>query len=182
MPFSFKKLEIPDVVLVTPKSFGDERGFFLESYKHSDFAAFGITDQFNQDNHSRSSKGILRGLHYQLRPKGQAKLVRCVNGKILDVAVDIRKNSPSFGKWVSEILSDENKNMLYIPEGFAHGFVVLSDTADLLYKATNEFSLEHDRGIRWNDPDINIEWKIDFDPLVSAKDAALPFLKDAQLS
>lgn len=178
MPFSFKKLKIEDVILVTPKVFGDSRGFFMESYQKSAFEQNGIKDNFSQDNHSKSSKGVLRGLHYQKNPKAQAKLVRCSRGKILDVAVDIRKNSPTFGKWIGEILSEENKNMLYIPAGFAHGFVVLSDEAELLYKASNEYSPENDRGIRWNDPDINIEWGIDFEPLISEKDSKQPFLKD----
>lgn len=180
MPFQFKKLDIPEVILVTPKVFGDNRGFFLESYQKSTFAQNGIDVEFNQDNHSKSTRGVLRGLHYQKEPKAQAKLVRCSRGKILDVAVDIRKNSPTFGKWVGKILSEENKNMLYIPAGFAHGFVVLSDEAELLYKASNEYSAENDRGIRWNDPDINIQWGIDFKPLISDKDSKQPFLKDVK--
>lgn len=178
MPFEFKRLGLGDVTLVIPKVLGDSRGFFMESYQKSTFVNNGIKDDFNQDNHSKSTKGVLRGLHYQTNPKAQAKLVRCSKGKIFDVAVDIRKNSPSFGKWVGEILSEENKNMLYIPAGFAHGFVVLSDEAELLYKATNEYSPENDRGIRWNDPDINIDWGIDFEPLISEKDSKQPFLKD----
>jgi dTDP-4-dehydrorhamnose 3,5-epimerase len=141
MPFEFVKTVIPDVILIKPKVFEDERGFFVEGYKKSDFVSNGIDVEFNQDNHSKSTKGVLRGLHYQKYPKAQAKLVRCINGEIFDVAVDIRKNSPTFGKWVGFKLSAENKFMLYIPEGFAHGFVVLSDTAELLYKASNEFSV-----------------------------------------
>ena len=178
MPFEFKRLAIPDVILVIPKVFDDERGFFLESYKKSEFAKNGIDIEFNQDNHSKSTKGVLRGLHYQLAPKAQAKLVRCPNGTIFDVAVDIRKNSPYFGRWVGEKLTAENKHMLYIPEGFAHGFVVLSETAELLYKASNEYSKEHDRGILWNDTDININWGIDFEPILSEKDKIQPRLKD----
>ena len=178
MPFSFKKLEIEDVILVTPKVFGDSRGFFMESYQKSAFEKNGISNDFSQDNHSKSTKGVLRGLHYQTNPKAQAKLVRCSRGKILDVAVDIRKDSPTFGKWVGEVLSEENKNMLYIPAGFAHGFVVLSDEAELLYKTSNEYSPENDRGVRWNDPDINVKWGIDFEPLISEKDSKQPFLKD----
>ncbi len=178
MPFEFKKLSIPDVILVTPKVFGDNRGFFLEGYKKSEFFNNGITVEFNQDNHSQSTKGVLRGLHYQKAPKSQAKLVRCIEGEIFDVAVDIRKNSPTFGKWVGEKLSAENKNMLFIPEGFAHGFVVLSEKAQLLYKASNEYAPECDRGIRWNDPDININWGIDFEPILSEKDTNQPFLKE----
>ena len=178
MPFEFKKMNIQDVILVIPKVFDDERGFFLEGYKKSEFKNNGIDVEFNQDNHSKSTKGVLRGLHYQAAPKAQAKLVRCISGEIFDVAVDIRKNSPTFGKWTGAKLSAENKNMLFIPEGFAHGFVVLSDTAELLYKASNEFSKEHDRGVLWNDPDINIEWGIDFTPLLSEKDKKQPRLKD----
>ena len=180
MAFEFKKLSIPDVVLVEPKVFDDERGFFLESYKKSEFFANGIDVEFNQDNHSKSTKGVLRGLHYQLAPKAQAKLVRCIQGEIFDVAVDIRKNSPTFGKWVGEKLSAENKKMLFIPEGFAHGFVVLSQTAELLYKASNEYSKEHDRGILWNDSDIAIDWGIDFEPILSEKDKKQPLLKDIE--
>ncbi len=178
MPFDFKKLSIPDVILVIPKVFNDDRGFFLEGYKKSEFIKNGILTEFNQDNHSKSTKGVLRGLHYQAFPKAQAKLVRCVRGEIFDVAVDIRKNSPTFGKWVGEKLSEENKHMLYIPEGFAHGFRVLSDVAELMYKASNEYSKEHDRGILWNDPDININWGIDFEPILSEKDKIQPKLKD----
>lgn len=178
MPFEFKKYNISDVKLIIPKVFNDERGFFLESYKKSDFVNNGIKDEFNQDNHSKSTKGVLRGLHYQASPKGQAKIVRCIRGAIFDVAVDIRKNSPTFGKWIGEELTEENKHMLYIPEGFAHGFVVLSDEAELNYKASNEYSKEHDRGILWNDPDININWGIDYIPLISEKDKNQPRLKD----
>ena len=180
MPFEFKKLDIEDVQLIIPKVFDDERGFFLESYKKSDFINNGINIDFNQDNHSRSTKGVLRGLHYQASPKGQAKIVRCIKGEIFDVAVDIRKNSPTFGKWVGEKLSEENKHMLYIPDGFAHGFVVLSDIAEILYKASNEYSKEHDRGILWNDPDIDIKWNIDFEPILSEKDKKQPRLKDIE--
>lgn len=178
MPFIFTETKIKDVILVEPKVFGDSRGFFLESYKKSDFAKAGIEVDFNQDNHSKSSKGVLRGLHYQLAPKTQAKLVRCAKGKIFDVAVDIRSGSETFGQWVGYELSEENKKMLYIPEGFAHGFVVLSDEAELLYKASEEFCPELDRGIRWNDPDINIDWNIDVEPLISEKDSTQPFLKN----
>ena len=176
MPFEFRKLAIKDVILVIPKVFDDERGFFLEGYKKSDFFANGITVEFNQDNHSKSSKGVLRGLHYQIAPKAQAKLVRCISGEIFDVAVDIRKNSDTYGHWVGEKLSAANKHMLFIPEGFAHGFVVLSDRAELLYKASNEYSKEHDRGILWNDKDININWGIDFEPILSEKDKHQPKL------
>ena len=181
MPFEFKKTNIEDVVLIIPKVFEDNRGFFLEGYKKSDFINNGITDDFNQDNHSKSSLGVLRGLHYQTKPKLQAKIVRCIRGKIFDVAVDIRKNSKTFGKWTGAILSEENKNMLYIPEGFAHGFLTLTDTAELLYKASGEYSPQNDRGILWNDPQINIDWQkygLNFEPTLSEKDKKQPLLKD----
>ena len=182
MPFEFIKQEIPEVILVKPRVFNDERGFFMESYKYSEFVENGISEVFIQDNHSKSSKGVLRGLHYQLNPKAQGKLVRCTNGEILDVAVDIRIGSPTFGNWVSAKLTAENKEMLYVPAGFAHGFIVLSDTAELIYKTTGEYAPECDRGIKWNDKDINIQWGIDFEPLVSAKDANLPDLKNAEIN
>lgn len=177
MPFQFKRLKIPDVILIEPKVFSDERGFFMETYKYSDFAAFGIKEQFVQDNHSRSKKGVLRGLHYQRPPKAQGKLVRVVVGEIFDVAVDIRKGSPWYGKWVGVTLSAENKLMLYIPPGFAHGFCVLSEEAEVVYKVTEEYSPEHDAGILWNDPGIGIQWPVK-DPIVSPKDARLPLLRE----
>lgn len=179
MPFVFEKTEIEDVILVTPKVFGDERGFFAETYKKSEFEANGIADEFNQDNHSKSVKGVLRGLHYQLPPHTQAKLVRCVKGKIFDVAVDIRKSSKTFGKHVGRILSEENKQMLYIPAGFAHGFEVLSDEAEFLYKCSGEYAPECDRGVLWNDPDIGISWCTK-SPILSQKDKNQPLLKDAK--
>jgi len=178
MPFEFERLVIEDVILVKPKVFGDNRGFFMETYKKSDFFANGIDIEFNQDNHSKSTAKVLRGLHYQAFPKPQAKLVRCARGKIYDVAVDLRKDSKTFGKWVKAELSEENKHMLYIPEGFAHGFVVLSDEAELIYKASGEYSLEHDRGVLWNDKDIDIDWEIDFEPILSEKDKNQPTLKE----
>ena len=178
MPFEFERLRIEGVILVKPKVFGDNRGFFMESYKKSEFIAGGINTEFRQDNHSKSSKGVLRGLHYQAPPFEQAKLVRCTRGKIYDVAVDIRKNSKTFGEYIRVELSEENKHMLYIPEGFAHGFVVLSDEAELLYKTSNEYALSADRGIRWNDEDLNIDWGIDFEPVLSEKDKKQPLLKE----
>jgi len=181
MTFKFKKTQIPDVLLIAPKVFNDDRGFFLESYKLSEFAANGIDVKFIQDNHSKSTRGVLRGLHYQKIPKAQSKLIKCISGEIFDVAVDIRKNSPTFGKWVGEILSAENKKMLYIPAGFAHGFLVLSETAELFYKATDEYSPENDRGIIWNDPEISIQWNIN-KPIVSEKDQKQPLLKDADIN
>ena len=170
MPFKFTKLKIQDVILVEPIIFGDERGFFIESYKKTDFIENGINVNFMQDNHSRSIAHVLRGLHYQAKPYGQAKLVRCTKGQIYDVAVDIRPNSETFGQYVKVELSEENKHMLYIPEGFAHGFVVLSEEAEILYKASGEYAPQADRGILWNDKDINIDWEIDFEPILSEKD------------
>ena len=178
MPFEFERQKIEEVILVKPKVFGDNRGFFMESYKKSDFFKNGIDVEFNQDNHSKSTKGVLRGLHYQEEPYSQAKLVRCTRGRIYDVAVDIRKNSKTFAQYVKVELSEENKHMLYIPAGFAHGFVVLSDAAELMYKTTNEYAPEYDRGILWNDSDINIDWEIDFEPLLSEKDKNQPRLKE----
>ncbi len=178
MPFKFTRLEVPDVILIEPKSFGDSRGFFMETYKYSDFVNNGINDSFTQDNHSLSSKGVLRGLHYQILPKAQAKLIRCTKGKVFDVAVDVRHGSPTFGKWVGAILSEENKFMLYVPVGFAHGFLTQSDFAEVLYKTSNEYSPEHDAGIIWNDPSIAVDWS-DNSPLVSEKDQNLPALENA---
>lgn len=170
MPFEFERLQIPDVILVKPKVFGDNRGFFMETYKKSEFIENGIADEFVQDNHSKSGAKVLRGLHYQEHPYGQAKLVRCPRGRIYDVAVDIRPNSKTFGKYVKVELSEENKFMLYIPDGFAHGFVVLSDGAELLYKTSGEYAPQADCGIIWNDKDINIDWEINFEPILSEKD------------
>ncbi|KFB69899.1 dTDP-4-dehydrorhamnose 3,5-epimerase [Candidatus Accumulibacter vicinus] len=163
-------LAIPDLVLVEPKVFGDDRGFFLESFNEAKFQSAVASVRFVQDNHSRSAKNVLRGLHYQIqRPQG--KLVRVVAGEVFDVAVDLRRSSPTFGKWEGIILSAENKRQLWIPAGFAHGFVVLSDTADFLYKATDYWAPEHERCILWNDHNLAINWPIDGDPVVSAKDA-----------
>ncbi len=181
MPFEFERQCIEDVILVKPKVFGDSRGFFLESYKKSDFYANGIDVEFNQDNHSKSTKGVLRGLHYQANPFGQAKLVRCAKGRIYDIAVDIRPGSKTFGKYVKAELTEENKHMLYIPIGFAHGFVALSDEVEILYKASGEYAPQADRGIIWNDKDINIDWEIDFEPLLSDKDKIQPRLADINL-
>lgn len=177
MPFEFIKLSIEDVVLIRPKRFDDERGFFMETYKKSDFIKAGIDVEFVQYNHSKSSKHVLRGLHYQLNPVAQGKLIRCIRGTVLDVAVDIRKGSPNYGRWVAEILSEDNCHMLYIPTGFAHGFATLSETAELIYACTAEYSPAHERGIIWNDPVLSIDWGIK-EPIVSKKDALLPeFLK-----
>ena len=173
MSFNFKKLEISDVVLVEPKSFSDDRGFFLESFKISEFTENGINTKFVQDNISHSVSDVIRGLHFQKNPKAQAKLVTAVKGEIFDVAVDIRKNSPTYGKWVSEILSEDNHNLLYVPEGFAHGFCVLSKEADVYYKVSNEYSPKDEGGIIWNDSSLNIEWPIS-KPIVSSSDSQLP--------
>jgi len=158
--------------------FSDDRGFFLESFKESSFIENGINTKFVQDNYSHSIKGVLRGLHYQKNPKAQAKLVTVLRGEIFDVAVDIRKDSPTYGKWVSEILSEQNHKLLYIPEGFAHGYCVLSDEADIFYKVNQEYSPENDSGFIWNDPEVAIKWPMD-NPLISDKDLKLPFLKNA---
>lgn len=178
MPFEFEKQSIEDVILITPKVFGDNRGFFMETYKKSDFEKNGITGEFNQDNHSKSSKGVLRGLHYQEEPYSQAKIVRCIKGKIFDVAVDIRKDSKTFGKYVKVELSEDNKKMLYIPKGFAHGFVALSDEVEIAYKTQGEYYPQSDRGVIWNDKDININWEIDFEPILSEKDKKHPKLSE----
>jgi dTDP-4-dehydrorhamnose 3,5-epimerase len=175
----FIKTALPEVILIKPVVHGDERGFFLESYKKSKFIANGITTEFVQDNHSRSACGVLRGLHYQLNPKAQAKLVRCGYGAVFDVAVDIRRGSPNYGKWVGYELSADNKFMLYIPEGFAHGFLTLTDFAELLYKTNEEYSLENDRGLAFDDPDVGIKWpKVNVSLLLSEKDKKQPKLKD----
>ena len=178
MTFRFSRLEIPDVILVQASSQKDDRGFFRETYKQSEFAANGIPLAFVQDNHSRSARGVIRGLHYQKQPKAQGKLVIVTRGEIFDVAVDIRKGSPTYGRWLSQILSVDNGDMLYVPPGFAHGFCALSDQADVTYKVTTEYAPELDRGIVWNDPAVGIEWRIR-EPILSPKDASLPFLQDA---
>jgi len=178
MPFTFKRLSIPDVILVEAKSFPDERGFFLESFKESSFITNGINIKFVQDNFSRSIKGVLRGLHFQKNPKAQAKLVTVLRGEVFDVAVDVRKDSQTYGNWISEILSDQNHKLLYIPKGFAHGYCVLSNEADIFYKVSQEYSPEQDSGFIWNDPEIAIKWPID-KPIVSEKDLKLPLFKNA---
>lgn len=167
---------LPDVILIKPKVFPDQRGFFMESYHEQKLAELGITQSFVQDNHSRSSRGVLRGLHYQLG-KPQAKLVRVSSGRVVDVAVDIRRGSPTFGRWTSAELSADNHLMLFAPEGFAHGFLVLSEQADFLYKCSNFYDQEQERGILWNDPEIGIEWPLaGLTPSLSPRDAANPAL------
>ncbi|NKB75607.1 MAG: dTDP-4-dehydrorhamnose 3,5-epimerase [Gammaproteobacteria bacterium] len=169
-----EKTDLPGVVLITPRVFDDERGFFMETFNQSAFAQHNLPEAFVQDNHSRSTKGVLRGLHYQY-PQWQGKLVRAVTGEIFDVAVDIRTDSPSFGKWVGFYLSEENKQQLYIPPGFAHGFCVVSDVADVVYKCTSLYKPTDDAGIRWDDPEINIAWPV-VNPEVSEKDRSAPLL------
>ena len=180
MPFQFKPLEaIPDVILIEPKSFGDERGWFMETYKRTDFETNGITGDFRQDNHSRSTvKGVLRGLHYQKDPTAQGKLVRCLVGGVFDVAVDIRRGSPTYGRWVSAELTGENRRILWVPPGFAHGFCTITDVSEVAYKTTAEYSAPHDRGIRWDDPALAVRWPTN-NPVLSAKDAQAPLLAQA---
>ena len=176
------RTSIPDVILFEPKIFGDERGFFMETYREEDFLNLGIKVNFIQDNHSGSRKGILRGLHYQIK-QTQGKLVRVVQGEIFDVAVDIRRQSPTFGKWVGACLSTENRHQLWVPEGFAHGFYVLSDWAEIVYKATHYYAPEWERSLLWNDPDIGIEWPIPpgIETVLSAKDLKGHPLKQAEV-
>ena len=172
---------IPEVILFEPKVFGDERGFFFESFNHARFEeAVGRPVRFVQDNHSKSIKGVLRGLHYQVQ-QAQGKLVRVVQGEVFDVAVDIRRSSPTFGKWVGAHLTAENKHQLWVPEGFAHGFVVLSDSAEFLYKTTDYYAPAHERSILWNDPDLRIQWPISSAPTLSSKDSNATRLVDAEV-
>jgi dTDP-4-dehydrorhamnose 3,5-epimerase len=173
MPFDFTRLAIPDVRLIRPRVRADSRGFFMETYKRSEFAAAGIGETFVQENHSSSVRGVLRGLHYQRAPQAQSKLVRVVSGKIFDVAVDLRPNSPSRGRWVGVDLSAEDKALLYIPEWCAHGFCVLSDRAEVVYHTSTEYSPEHEAGIMWNDPAVGITWPLS-DPVVSDRDTQWP--------
>lgn len=166
------RTDIPDVIILQPDVFGDDRGFFLESYNARAFAAVtGVTQNFVQDNHSRSAKHVLRGLHYQIR-QPQGKLVRVVQGEVFDVAVDLRRSSPTFGKWVGVTLSAENKKQLWVPEGFAHGFLVLSETAEFLYKTTDFYAPEFERTLLWSDPAIGITWPLTGEPKLAEKDAA----------
>ena len=175
-------LDIPDVLLIEPTVFGDERGFFFESYNQKRFdEAVGRSVSFVQDNHSRSVRGVLRGLHYQLPPFAQGKLVRVVQGEVFDVAVDIRRNSPTFGQWVGATLSAENKKQMWVPEGFAHGFLTLSDTAEFLYKTTSFYAPDHERSIRWDDPELGIEWPSVEEIKLAVKDQESPSFHDAAL-
>lgn len=171
---------IADILLLEPNVFGDDRGFFMESYNHAQFQQMtGVDVAFVQDNHSQSVKNVLRGLHYQIR-QPQGKLVRVIRGAVFDVAVDIRKSSPTFGRWVAETLSADNKKQMWIPPGFAHGFLVISDIAEFLYKATDYYAPEHERCIRWDDMDLSIHWPDVDHPIVSEKDAKGAFFKDAE--
>ena len=181
MPYTVIQTAIPDVLVLTPKVFGDARGFFYESFNARDFREVtGLQVDFVQDNHSKSAKGVLRGLHYQIQHP-QGKLVRVVDGTVFDVAVDLRKSSPTFGKWVGEILSADNHKQLWVPPGFAHGFVVLSDSAEFLYKTTDYWYPEHERSLMWNDPAVGIDWPIDFVPQLAAKDAAGKLFGQAEM-
>jgi dTDP-4-dehydrorhamnose 3,5-epimerase len=178
MPFIFEPTAIPDVVLISPRLHGDARGFFMETYKRSDFAAAGIDVAFVQENHSRSGAGTLRGLHYQREPRAQGKLVRVVRGAIYDVAVDIREGSPTFGKWVAATLSADNRKAIYVPPGFAHGFCVTAEDAEVIYMTTDEYAPELEQGIPWNDPALAIPWPV-ANPTLSARDRQWPSLATA---
>ena len=182
--FKLIKAPIEGLYIIEPTVFGDNRGFFMESYNRREFEEIGLDMNFVQDNHSRSKKGVLRGLHFQ-KKHPQGKLVRVIRGKVFDVAVDLRKGSPTFGKWYGIILSDENHLMFYIPEGFAHGFLVLSEEADFFYKCTDFYYPEYDAGIIWNDPDIGIKWSFEEygikEPILSEKDSKLPRLRDIEI-
>jgi dTDP-4-dehydrorhamnose 3,5-epimerase len=177
MPFAFERLAIPDVVVVRPERRGDERGFFSETFRASAFAEAGIHGPFVQDNLARSAAGVLRGLHFQIPPHAQGKLIQVVRGAVFDVAVDLRRASPTYGRWVGWELSADTGELLWVPPGFAHGYAVLGDGADLAYKVTEEYSPALDRGVRWNDPAIGVVWPIR-DPVISARDAALPLLAE----
>lgn len=178
MPFRFIPLEISGLILVEPQVFSDDRGFFTETYKASDFAAHGIPGPFVQENYSHSVQGVLRGLHFQKAPAAQGKLVSVIRGEIFDVAVDLRRGSPTYGRWVGVTLSEANHHLFYVPEGFAHGFCVLSAEADVVYRVTAEYAPVYDRGIRWDDPALGIPWPVST-PLLSPKDARLPLLAEA---
>jgi dTDP-4-dehydrorhamnose 3,5-epimerase len=181
MPYTVTPTAIPDVLVLEPKVFGDARGFFFESFNARDFAeATGLQVDFVQDNHSKSGKGVLRGLHYQIQ-NPQGKLVRVVQGTVFDVAVDLRKSSPTFGQWVGEMLSADNHKQFWVPPGFAHGFVVLSESAEFLYKTTDYWYPEHERSLLWNDSTVGIEWPFDFAPQLAAKDAAGKTLETADV-
>ena len=180
MSFEFKNTEIEKVILLKPKIFEDHRGFFLEAYNKNEFKRAGIEGEFLQENHSKSIKGVIRGIHFQEGEHSQAKLLRCIRGEILDVAVDLRKDSPTFGKYVSRILSEKNKYLLYIPKGFGHGFASLSDNVEIIYKIDNFYCPSSEKGIIWNDPTININWPFN-NPILSEKDKNWKTLKETIL-
>lgn len=181
MPYTVTPTAIPQVLVLEPRVFGDARGFFYESFNQRDFAqATGLDVTFVQDNHSKSAQGVLRGLHYQVE-HAQGKLVRVVQGEVLDVAVDLRRSSPTFGRWVGERLSADNKKQMWVPPGFAHGFVVLSETAEFLYKTTDYWYPEHERSLLWSDPALGIDWQLTAAPLLAAKDTAAPVLAQAEV-
>ncbi len=181
MPFDFRPTPLPGVLIIQPHKMGDDRGFFMETYKRSQFMAAGIQEEFHQDNHSFSSRGVLRGLHFQKAPHAQGKLVRVLAGAVWDVAVDLVPGSPNYGKYFGLELNDEKGTMLYIPPGFAHGFLTLRDGTHFLYKCTAEYVPEAEGGVRWDDPDLMIPWPQEGTPLVSDKDACLPLLKELSL-
>ena len=182
MSIELTKTGLPEVLFVKPQVFADERGFFFESFNKSDWlAATGLDCEFVQDNHSRSARGVLRGLHYQLPPAAQGKLVRALTGEIFDVAVDIRQGSPNFGKWTGQRLTAENRLQMWVPQGFAHGFLVLSETAEVLYKTTDYYNPEYERCILWSDAQLNIDWPAGIRPIVSKKDAAAPGFEQSDL-
>ena len=175
-------LSIPDVLLIEPKVYEDNRGFFFESFNKADFEkGANLSPIFVQENHSRSIKGVLRGLHYQLPPKAQDKLLRVVKGEIFDVVVDIRKGSSTFGKWLGETLSEKNKKQIWIPKGFAHGFLVVSESAEIIYKTTEEYALQYERCIIWNDPKLNIDWGLKGEPILSNKDKKSELINNAEI-
>lgn len=178
MAFQFERLVIPDVWLISTQQWKDSRGFFMETYKAAPFSEHGLPTAFVQDNCAYSAYGVLRGLHYQKNPRAQGKLIMTLRGKIFDVAVDIRQGSPTYGQWVGQELSDENQCMLYVPPGCAHGYCVLSTDALIFYKVTDEYAPESDRGVLWNDPEIDVKWPV-ADPIISPKDRILPLLRDA---
>ena len=180
MPFEFERLEIGGLVLIRPRVFEDDRGFFLETYRESDFAAAGLADRFVQTNLSRSKRGVLRGLHYQKQPMAQAKLVQVVQGEVYDVVVDLRRDSSTFGRWCATVLSEENRRLLYVPPWCAHGFCVLSDSAQVIYAVAAEYSPELERGVLWSDPALAIAWPVR-EPVVNARDKSWPPLAEADI-
>ncbi len=178
MSFEFENTEMSGVIIIKPKVFGDDRGFFLESYEKNSFEKAGIKGEFIQENHSKSEKGVIRGIHFQKGKYAQAKLVRCISGELLDIVVDLRLDSPTWGKYITRTLSEENKNLLYIPKGCGHAFAALSEYAELVYKVDNDYSLENESGIKWDDPTLNISWPFT-NPKTSEKDKHWPSLEKA---